>query len=96
MLAAVKRATDTARKRDLAMFADGREHGKRLPEIRRPTPRAASFHIAGAGGRTPDRERATVLWAVDAAESRHVQEIAAHHNVRRVTKSKSMISEESA
>ena len=31
MLAAVKRATDTAdRKRDLAMFADGREHGEAL------------------------------------------------------------------
>lgn len=39
----------------------------------------------------------TVLWAEDAAEARrHVQEIAARHQVKRVIKSKSMLSEEIA
>ncbi|NOG50824.1 MAG: lactate utilization protein [Chloroflexi bacterium] len=37
----------------------------------------------------------TVLWAEDAAEARHhVQEIAARHHVKRIVKSKSMLTEE--
>ena len=96
---AVKRATDTAaRKRDLAMFAHGRDHGEalrqqaaaarrralsRLPELLEQ----AEAHLTANG--------ATVLWAADAAEvCAHVLDIAARHHVRRVTKSKSMVSEE--
>ena len=99
MLAAVKRATDTAdRKRDLAMFADGREHGEALRRESAAARHRALRQLPALLEQAEERltaNGATVLWAVDAAEvCRHVQEIAARHNVRRVTKSKSMISEE--
>lgn len=97
--AAVKRATDTAaRKRDRAMFADGHAYGEALRQQAAATRRRALGQLPAlleqAEARLTERG-ATVLWAVDAAEvCQHVQAIAAQHGVRRVTKSKSMISEE--
>src|SRR5690606_19697713 len=99
MLAAVKRATDTAdRKRDIAMFADGRDHGEALRQQAAAARHRALSQLPALVEQAEERltaNGATVLWATDDAEvCRHVQAIAARHNVQRVTKSKSMISEE--
>src|SRR5690606_9987492 len=96
---AVKRATDTAaRKRDLAMFADGRDHGEALRQQAAAARHRALSQLPALLEQAEERltaNGATVLWATDDAEvCRHVQAIAARHNVQRVTKSKSMISEE--
>ncbi|MCC6800722.1 MAG: iron-sulfur cluster-binding protein [Anaerolineae bacterium] len=97
--AAVKRATDTAaRKRDLAMFAAGRDYGEALRQQSAAARHRALSQLPDLLEQAEARltaNGATVLWAVDAAEvCQHVQTIAAQHGVRRVTKAKSMISEE--
>lgn len=96
---AVKRATDSAaRKRDLAMFAEGRDHGEALRQQAAAARRRALSRLPALLEQAEARltaNGASVLWAADAAEvCRHVQAIAARHEVRRVIKSKSMISEE--
>jgi len=101
MRASVMQATTTAyAKRLNVMFEAGYAHGEAL--------RQQAAHIRRfALARLPDLlEQAeanltangvTVLWAVDAAETRqHVLDIAAGHGVKTITKSKSMVSEEIA
>lgn len=87
-------------KRQLAMYAEGQAHGealrqqaaaikrlglKRLPELLLQ----AETNLQANGFQ--------VLWAVDAAEAnQHVSDIVQQHGLRRVVKSKSMVTEEIA
>lgn len=87
-----------ATKRNRAMFAYGEEHGESLRQEAAAAKRAALRRLPDLleeAEASLQGNGVEVLWAVDAAEANaHVLEIARRHDVRLVTKSKSMVTEE--
>ncbi len=99
--AAVKRATDTAAQKRLAtMFWAGRAHGEALRQQAAQARRRALRDLPALleqAEATMQANGMQVLWAADGDEVRRlVLDIAQQHAVRRVVKSKSMVSEEVA
>lgn len=99
LTAAVKRGTQAAfNNREAAMFAYGHEHGQGLRQQAAEAKRRALRRLPELLEQAEANMLANgidVLWAVDAAEAqRHVMGIVHKHNVRRVAKSKSMLTEE--
>ena len=99
--AAVKRATDTAAQKRLAtMFWAGRAHGDALRQQAAQARRRALRDLPALLEQAEATMQANgmhVLWAADGDEVRRlVLDIAQQHAVRRVVKSKSMVSEEVA
>jgi L-lactate dehydrogenase complex protein LldF len=97
--AAVSRGTRTAYdKRLLAMSADGYEHGESLRMQAAEAKRRALRHLPELLEQAEARmieNGMKVLWAKDAEEAgRYVLQIAAQHGVRKIAKSKSMVTEE--
>jgi L-lactate dehydrogenase complex protein LldF len=85
-------------RRRAAMFADGEAHGQALRQqaaaIRRHSLNRLPELLAQAEANMTAND-IQVLWAIDADEAnQHVLEIARRHDVRRVVKSKSMVTEE--
>lgn len=99
MIAAVQRGTLAAyTNRQKAMFAEGEAHGQGLRQQAAEAKRRALRKLPDLLEQAEARMQANginVLWAVDAAEAQqHVLEIARQHQVQRVVKSKSMLTEE--
>jgi len=97
--AAVRRGTRNGYLNRLAAFTQfGYEHGQHLrmqaAAAKRRALKSLPDLLEEAEARMTENG-ITVLWAEDAAEARHhVQEIAARHHVKRIVKSKSMLTEE--
>ncbi len=91
-------AAQAAGKRDLAMFAHGREHGETLRRQAAAVKRQALQRLPELLEEAEQKLQengAEVLWAVDAHEANeHVLQIARRHGVQLVAKSKSMVTEE--
>ncbi len=85
-------------KRQLAMFANGDEHGQALRQQAAAIKRHALRRLPELLQEAEAALQANgvqVLWAVDAAEAnQHVREIARQHQTKLVAKSKSMVTEE--
>jgi L-lactate dehydrogenase complex protein LldF len=99
--AAVAQGTHTAnRKRQIAMGETSPEHGELMRQQSAAIKRHALNHLADLLEQAEANMQAKgiqVLWAADAAEARaQVLEIARLHAVRKVVKSKSMVTEEIA
>jgi L-lactate dehydrogenase complex protein LldF len=99
--AAVKLATDTAYGKRLgAMFSHSHAHGEALRQAAAHAKRHAIRHLPDLLEQAEANLKAngvTVYWADDSAEVRRLAlEIAQRHQVKRVAKSKSMVSEEVA
>lgn len=98
---AVRRGTRNAYNNRQAAFTQfGDAHGQKLRMQAAAAKRRALKSLPDLLEQAEARMKEngiTVLWAEDAAEARrHVQEIAARHQVKRIVKSKSMLSEEIA
>ena len=101
MQAALEKGTLNAdRKRQVVMSETSEEHGQALRQQAAAIKRYTLHHLPELLEQVEQRMQSkgiTVLWAEDAAEARqHVLAIAAKHQVRKVTKSKSMVTEEIA
>jgi L-lactate dehydrogenase complex protein LldF len=87
-----------AHKRELAMFAYGKDHGEALRQQAAASKRHALQRLPDLLQQAEAALQANgceVLWAVNAEEAnRHVLDIARRHDVHLVTKSKSMVTEE--
>ena len=99
--AAVAQGTHNAnRKRQIAMGETSLEHGETMRQQAAAIKRHALNHLADlleAAEANMQSNGIQVLWAADAAEARaHVLEIARKHDVHRIVKSKSMVTEEIA
>jgi L-lactate dehydrogenase complex protein LldF len=85
-------------KRLLAMFADGKAHGESLRMQAAEAKRRALRHLPELLEQAEARMTENgikVLWAKDAEEvGRYILQIAAQHKVKRIAKSKSMMTEE--
>lgn len=85
-------------KRAKAMFAHGDEHGEALRRQAAVIKRRALNHLPELLEQAESALTAngcTVLWATDAEEAnRHVLDIVRQHDVKTITKSKSMLTEE--
>jgi L-lactate dehydrogenase complex protein LldF len=97
--AAVGRGTlNATRKREAALLRNGREHGEALREQAAVSRRQALARLPELLLEAEQKMRENgieVLWARDADEANaHVLRIASDHQVRRVVKAKSMVSEE--
>ena len=97
--AAVAQGTHNAnRKRQIAMGETSLEHGETMRQQAAAIKRHALNHLADlleAAEANMQSNGIQVLWAADAAEARaHVLEIARKHDVHRIVKSKSMVTEE--
>jgi L-lactate dehydrogenase complex protein LldF len=96
---AVTTGTNNAsRKRLAAMFESGQAHGEAMRQQAAAAKRRALQRLPELLEQAETNLQANgveVLWAVDAAEARQlVLKIAQKHNIKRVTKSKSMVTEE--
>lgn len=96
---AVAAGTNTAvTKRQAAMFEVSVEHGEALRQQAAAIKRSALNRLPElleAAETNLQKNGVEVLWAKDAAEARqHVLDIARQHHVRKVAKSKSMVTEE--
>lgn len=99
LTAAVANATNTAAyKRRLALFAFGHEHGEAMRQQAAEARRRTLARLPQLLEQAEAQMQANgihVLWAQDSAEVREqVIRIARQHGVRRIAKSKSMVSEE--
>ena len=99
MIAAVRNATTGAfQKRENAMYADGFAHGQALRQQAAEAKRRALRQLPELLEQAEANMQANgieVLWALDAQEAQqHVLNIARRHQVQRVAKSKSMLTEE--
>jgi len=85
-------------KRQEVMFAFGAEHAERMRQQAAEAKRRALHHLPDLLEQAEARMQANgmqVLWAQDAEEARRlVLDIAQRHHVRRIVKSKSMLTEE--
>lgn len=98
---AVRKGTTTAfYKRIKAMYAHGQEHGENLRQQAAEAKRRALRNLPDLleqAEQTLTENGFTVLWAEDAEEARqHILRIAREHDVQRITKGKSMVTEEIA
>ncbi|MCP5095210.1 MAG: iron-sulfur cluster-binding protein [Chloroflexi bacterium] len=101
MKTAVSTGTQTAyNNRIAAMRETSAAHGEMMRQQAAAIKRSALNHLPELLEKTETNMQANgihVLWAADAAEARqHVLAIAQQHNVKKVTKSKSMVTEEIA
>lgn len=99
--AAVAKGTMNAHlKRQAAMYAYGQEHGEAMRQQAAAAKRRALQNLPALLEQAEANMQANgikVLWATDAAEAnRHVIEIAQRHQVKRIIKGKSMLTEETA
>lgn len=99
LTAAVRRGTQTAfNKREASMYAYGRSHGQQLRQQAAEAKRRALRQLPELLERAEANMQANgiqVLWAIDASEAQqHLMQIARQHDVERVVKSKSMLTEE--
>ncbi len=99
--AALEKGTLNAdRKRQAVMSEPSAEYGQALRQQAAAIKRHTLHHLPDLLEQVEQRMQAngiTVLWAEDAAEARqHVLDIAKKHQVKKVTKSKSMVTEEIA
>jgi L-lactate dehydrogenase complex protein LldF len=97
--AAVTLGTNNGYTRRLAaMFAEGRDHGEAMRQQAAEAKRRALRHLPELLEKAEANLKANgfeVLWAVDAAEAhRHTLDIIQRHEVKLVSKGKSMLSEE--
>ncbi len=99
--AAIAQGTHNAdRKRQIAMEETSPEHSQTMRQQAAAIKRHALNHLADLLEEAEANMQSNgiqVLWAADAAEARtHVLEIARRHDVHRIVKSKSMVTEEIA
>ena len=99
LTAAVKRGTQAAfNNREAAMYAYGTEHGQGLRQQAAEAKRRALRRLPEMLEQAEANMQANgieVRWALDAAEAQqHVLEIVRQHEIKRVAKSKSMLTEE--
>lgn len=87
-------------KRQAAMFAYGEEHGEAMRQQAAEAKRRALRNLPELLERAEANMQANgihVLWAIDSTEAnRHVMDIIKRHSVKKVAKSKSMVTEETA
>ena len=99
MIEAVRRGTNSAHvNRHKIMYADGFDYGEALRQQAAEAKRRAIRQLPALLERAEANMQANgieVRWALDATEAhQHVLEIVRQHGIRRVAKSKSMLSEE--